>query len=131
MGHAFGAVQKAFTGLHVDTMSLAQPVSLYGVPVAGEIEDTFTNLLQASQRLQKIDSNMMQVMSLELLHATQAIDLRRQKDASLKLSQDTQVLFDTYRKAVPFVERDRIFTDDIAAGTKILNDLPNKTLSQK
>ena len=103
----------------------------YGVPVAGEIEDTFTNLLQASQRLQKIDSNMMQVMSLELLHATQAIDLRRQKDASLKLSQDTQVLFDTYRKAVPFVERDRIFTDDIAAGTKILNDLANKTLSQK
>lgn len=131
VGHAFGAVQKAFTGLHVDTMSLAQPVSLYGVPVAGEIEDTFTNLLQASQRLQKIDSNMMQVMSLELLHATQAIDLRRQKDASLKLSQDTQVLFDTYRKAVPFVERDRIFTDNIAAGTKILNDLANKTLSQK
>lgn len=131
VGHAFGAVQKAFTGLHVDTMALAQPVSLYGVPVAGEIEDTFTNLLQASQRLQKIDANMMQVMSLELLHATQAIDLRRQKDASLKLSTTTDALFKDYRQVVPFVSRDRIFTDDIAAGTKLLNDLADKTLAKK
>lgn len=47
-GHAFGAIQKSFMGLHVDNMALAQPVSLYGMPVAGEIEDTFTNLLQAA-----------------------------------------------------------------------------------
>lgn len=123
VGHAFGAVQKAFTGLHVDNMALAQPVSLYGVPVAGEIEDTFTNLLQASQRLAKINRNLMQEMSLEVLHAAQAVDLRRQKTPGLVLSDKTRVLFDRYRKLVPFVERDRIFTDDIAAGTKLLNEM--------
>lgn len=121
VGHAFGAVQKAFTGLHVDNMALAQPVSLYGVPVAGEIEDTFTNLLQASKRLNQIDRNMLQIMSVELLHSTQAIDLRRQTTPDLKLGVLSDKLYRAYRAKVPFVERDRIFTDDIRAGTDVLS----------
>ncbi|MDY3115659.1 MAG: aromatic amino acid ammonia-lyase [Sutterella sp.] len=123
VGHAFGAVQKAFTGLHVDNMALAQPVSLYGVPVAGEIEDTFTNLLQASKRLNQIDRNMLQIMSVELLHSTQAIDLRRQTMPDLKLGVLSDKLYRAYRAKVPFVERDRIFTDDIRAGTDVLTTL--------
>lgn len=123
VGHAFGAVQKAFTGLHVDNMALAQPVSLYGVPVAGEIEDTFTNLLQASKRLNQIDRNMLQIMSVELLHSTQAIDLRRQTMPDLKLGVLSEKLYRAYRTKVPFVERDRIFTDDIRAGTDVLTTL--------
>lgn len=128
VGHAFGAIQKAFTGLHVDTMALAQPVSLYGVPVAGEIEDTFTNLLQASQRLIKIDQNVMTEMSLEVLHAAQAVDLRKANQKDVALSEATESLYKAYRAKVPFVERDRIFTDDIANGTAILNSLAAKTL---
>ena len=83
-----GAVQKSFTGLHVDTMALAQPVSLYGMPVAGEIEDTFTNILQASQRLCQINDNTMNVYSVELLHAAQAMDLHSLQ-VKLQLSEVT------------------------------------------
>jgi histidine ammonia-lyase len=122
VGHVFGAIQKAFMGLHVDNMALAQPVSLYGMPVAGEIEDTFTNILQAAKRLEKIDENMMSIYSLELLHSTQAIDLRRMKDKNLKLSDTTKKLFEAYRAKVPFVDRDRIFTDNIADGVKVLEN---------
>lgn len=128
VGHAFGAIQKAFTGLHVDTMALAQPVSLYGVPVAGEIEDTFTNLLQASQRLMKIDQNVMTEMSLEVLHAAQAVDLRKANQKDVTLSEATESLYKAYRAKVPFVERDRIFTDDIANGTAILSTFAEKAL---
>lgn len=128
VGHAFGAIQKAFTGLHVDTMALAQPVSLYGVPVAGEIEDTFTNLLQASQRLMKIDQNVMTEMSLEVLHAAQAVDLRKANQKDVALSEATESLYKAYRAKVPFVERDRIFTDDIANGTAILSTFAEKAL---
>lgn len=122
VGHAFGAIQKAFMGLHVDNIALAQPVSLYGMPVAGEIEDTFTNLLQASKRLAQMDDNIMTIYSLEVLHATQAIDLRRLDTKNLQLSKQTEKLYDAYRKVVPYVEKDRIFTDDIENGVKVLRD---------
>ena len=62
------------------------------MPVAGEIEDTFTNILQAAKRLNTIDENLFQIYSLEMLHSAQAIDLRRMlKNKDLKLSTPTEV----------------------------------------
>ena len=102
-------------------MALAQPVSLYGMPVAGEIEDTFTNILQAAKRLDQIDENLFQIYSVELLHSAQAVDLRRMlKNKDLKLSEKTDALYKSYRKLVPYVKADRIFTDNLADGTKLL-----------
>ena len=122
-GHAFGAIQKSFMGLHVDNMALAQPVSLYGMPVAGEIEDTFTNVLQASKRLGQIDVNLYQIYSLETLHAAQAVDLRRMlKNPDLKLSKKTGEFYAAYRAQVPYVKNDRIFTEDIQKGVRLLKD---------
>ena len=120
-GHAFGAIQKAFMGLHVDNMSYANPVSLFGMPVAGEIEDTFTNILQAAKRLEAIDQNLFQIYSLETLHSAQAIDLRRMlKNKDLKLSEKTDGFYKAYRAQVPYVKNDRIFTNDIKAGTELI-----------
>ena len=107
-------------GLHVENMALAQPVSLYGMPVAGEIEDTFTNILQASQRLCQENENMFNIYSVELLHSAQAIDLRKLENKDLKLSKTTGKLYNDYRSLVKYVDRDRVFTDDIANGTKLL-----------
>ena len=122
-GHAFGAIQKAFMGLHVDNMALAQPVSLYGMPVAGEIEDTMTNILQASKHLLTIDENLFQIYSLETLHAAQAVDLRRMlKNKDQKLSTKTDAFYQAYRAKVPYVKNDRIFTDDIKAGTDLIKN---------
>lgn len=122
-GHAFGAIQKSFMGLHVDNMALAQPVSLFGMPVAGEIEDTFTNLLQASKHLGSIDTNLYQIYSVEMLHAAQAVDLRRNlKNKDLKLADKTGAFYTAYRAKVPYVKADRIFTDDIRAGVDLLKN---------
>lgn len=120
-GHAFSAIQKSFMGLHVDNMALAQPVSLYGMPVAGEIEDTFTNLLQAAKRLAQIDENLFQIYSVETLHAAQAIDLRKMlKDPKLTQAPKTEAFYKAYRGLVSYVKQDRIFTDDIRKGAEFL-----------
>ena len=88
--------------------------------MAGTIEDTFTNNLYASQRLQHIVDNIAVIYGLELLHSTQAIDLRKEIVPQLTQSKQTQALYQTYRKVVPFVDQDRIYTDDIKHSAEIV-----------
>lgn len=119
-GHAFGAIQKPQVALHSEIVDLANPVSLDGQVMAGTIEDTFTNNLYASQRLQHIVDNIAVIYGLELLHSTQAIDLRKEIVPQLAQSKQTQALYQTYRKVVPFVDQDRIYTDDIKHSAEIV-----------
>ena len=68
-----------------------------------------------------IDENLFQSYSLEMLHSAQAIDLRRMlKNKDLKLSTPTEGLYKAYRKIVPYVKNDRIFTEDIKNGAELL-----------
>lgn len=119
-GHAFGAIAKPYVTMHVENMSLANPVSFMGTPVAGEIEDTFTNLVYACERFDRIVDNLSVVNSLELFHASQAVDLRQREDKNLKLSSELEKFRSNYREVVPFVSADRVFTADIESGAKFL-----------
>lgn len=121
-GHAFGAIAKPYVTLHAENMSLASPVSFFGTPVAGEIEDTFTNLVYASERFQRIVDNLGRIHSLELFHGTQAVDLRERMEPKTKLSPELQKLHDEYRKVVPFVSEDRVFTPDIENGAVFIRN---------
>lgn len=123
-GHAFGAIQKPFVALHSENQTLANPVSFLGTPVAGDIEDTFTNLPLVAERLAKIADNTAYIYSLELLHAAQAVDLRTKLKGQFAMGKDSQELYKRYRQAVKYVGEDRIFTDDIENGKNlIMNNL--------
>lgn len=119
-GHAFGAIAKPYVTMHVENMSLSNPVSFLGTPVAGEIEDTFTNLVYTCERFDRIVNNLSVVNSLELFHASQAVDLRAREDKGVKLSSDLEKFRADYREKVPFVSADRVFTADIEAGAEFL-----------
>lgn len=119
-GHAFGAIQKAFVDMQVRNKQLAQPVSFDGIAIAGNIEDTFTNLALASENLIKIVDNTEVIYGLEVLHSSQAIDLRKQADQSLAIGHSTGKLYQAYRQVVPFVSQDRPFTPDIQASTQFI-----------
>ena len=119
-GHAFGAIQKNFVDMQVRNKQLAMPVSYDGIPVAGNIEDTFTNLKLASDNLIQIVDNTEVIFGLELLHSTQAIDLRKLSTPKLKMGKATSKMYKAYRKHVPFVELDRPFTPDIKASTEFV-----------
>ena len=120
--HAFGAMQKPFVSLAGENEFLANLASLDYTPVAGEIEDVATNAPYVVQKFQKQLDNYYQILGMELMHATQAIDLRLQKDKNLKLSKKTKRLYEKYREIVKFVDVDRPYTYDFRNSAKFLKN---------
>ena len=119
-GHAFGATEDSMVSIYAENIELANPISMHGTPVEGNIEDSASNLPRVAERLKRASNNMFDLYSMELLHNTQAIDLRKMKQDNVKLSDKTGALYNAYRKVVPFVEKDRIFSGDLENGIKIL-----------
>jgi histidine ammonia-lyase len=121
---AYSAIQKAYAALDAEIQALSGPVSTHSLPLAGDIEDTATNSVDAASRLQRIVENLYGIFAIELMHAAQAIDLRRRDDPSLKLGAGTDKLFNDFRhRGVSFLDRDRPLTPDIAAATRYLRSL--------
>ncbi|WP_137663177.1 HAL/PAL/TAL family ammonia-lyase [Enterococcus hulanensis] len=120
-GHGFGSLHVPIVALHGEIMSLANPISLNVQPVAGGVEDTGTNTLQAAQRLLEINESINYLYGVELMHASQAIDLRME-ESILPLGKETKPFFEAYREIVSFVKEDRIFTIDIEASKCFLEN---------
>ena len=121
-GHAFGATEDSMVSIYAENIELANPISMHGTPGEGNIEDSASNLPRVAERLKRASNNMFDLYSMELLHNTQAIDLRKMKQDNVKLSDKTGALYKAYRKVVPFVEKDRIFSGDLENGIKILKN---------
>lgn len=121
-GHAFGATEDSMVSIYAENIELANPISMHGTPVEGNIKDSASNLPRVAERLKRASNNMFDLYSMELLHNTQAIDLRKMKQDNVKLSDKTGALYKAYRKVVPFVEKDRIFSGDLENGIKILKN---------
>ena len=119
-GHAFGATEDSMVSIYAENIELANPISMHGTPVEGNIVDSASNLPRVAERLKRASNNMFDLYSMELLHNTLAIDLRKMKQDNVKLSDKTGALYNAYRKVVPFVDKDRIFSGDLENGIKIL-----------
>lgn len=109
----FGAMQKTFVALDGEVKALSMPVSRDLVAVAGEIEDLSTNLPLILHRTCKIIDNLYYILGMELLHSSQAIDLRKNENPLFEMGKWTQKLYDDYRKEVSFIGKDRSLTPDI------------------
>lgn len=118
--HAFGAMQKPFTALTAENINLASPLSLISAPAAGNIEDIATNAPGVITKTRTQIENLYHILGMELIHAAQAIDLRKQKNPNLKLSIKTEKLFTDFRKVVDFLEIDRPLTNDFRNAAKFL-----------
>ena len=104
-GHSFGATEDSMVSVYAENVDLANPVSMDGSAVEGDIEDTGSNLPSIAERLNRSASNILDLYSMELLHASQAVDLRKTQQTNVKLSDKTQALYDAYRAKVPFVSK--------------------------
>lgn len=120
---AFSAIQKAYVSMDSENRALAMPTSLNYLDVAGGIEDVATNSLLTVHRLERLNDNLRCILGMELLHAAQAVDLRRRKDPNLKLGVGSEALLSAYRQVVPFLDRDRPLTPDIRSSDSFVDSL--------
>jgi histidine ammonia-lyase len=119
-GHAFGAIQKTFVAIDAENRALAMPVSLDTVPVAGSVEDRSTDSRLTVDDMRKLVANLYELSSFQLLFSTQAVDLRK----DFVLGEGTRKLYNAYRRVVPFVDQDRVFTRDLQQGVELVRSWP-------
>ena len=75
-GLSFGTKEDSMFSVYAENVDLANPVSMDGSAVEGDIDDTGPNLPRIAERLNRSASNILDLYSMELLHASQAEDLR-------------------------------------------------------
>ncbi len=126
--HAFGAVEKSMMAAAMRNKSLALPVSLDYLPVAGGLEDVATNAPLVIDHLQQQIDNSYELLSILLIHSAQAIDFRRQKNPHFRLAPDTASLYDVVRTSVLFIDRDKSLQADIQTLANILRNNNHKII---
>jgi len=87
---------------------------LYSIRIAPTCSPPFLKLLATNvpfvvEKFCRIIDNHFYILGIELMHAAQAIDLRKQKNPMLALGKQTKPLFQQYRKIVPFLDEDNPF----------------------
>lgn len=118
-GDGFANIAQSMSGLYAEAMALTNSAAIYGVPTSIGIEETFSNVNLIANRLDKIADIAYEIYSYEVLHTTQAMDIRK-KEYGQVMGAGTSKFLDEYRKSVPFVSKDRIYTPDINNGVKFL-----------
>ncbi len=108
-------VQVASASLVSENKILSHPASVDSMPTSAEKEDHVSMGSIAARKFSQIIKNVTNVIAMEFLASTQALDL------ILPLKPNGAVLevYNLIRKQVPFANVDRIFSKDI----KIINEL--------
>jgi histidine ammonia-lyase len=116
----FAAIQKIPADLAAQNRRLADAVSLDVIPVAGDIEDTATNAAAVATNVSKLVENGFSILGIELMHAAQAVDLRQKTNPALALGRATRPFLHAYRQVVPFLDKDRNLSPDVAQSAAFL-----------
>ena len=127
-GDCFANVAQAVSGLYAEMAGLTNNITLYGLPTSIYIDDTYNNVAQTADRLRQLTNVGYEIFSYELLHHMQGAEMRA-KEQGHKLGEGTTKLLKEYRKVVPYVTTDRIFTNDLNASIDWLKKLDPKKVS--
>ena len=101
--------QYVAVSLVTENKVLAGPASVDSIPTSANQEDFVSGGPIAARKAATIVSNAQYVLAIELLCASQALDLQ----SGLRLGHGTHAAHRTIRRYVPTLEEDRILADDI------------------
>ena len=112
------ALQYLSASLVNENKILANPASTDSIPGNVGIEDHVSMGMTSARKLKKIVQNTRTILSLEALAAAQAIDLRELK----KLGRGSSKLYKSLRKKVPFLNQDRIISEDVNQAVEVIHN---------
>lgn len=101
-----------------ENKQLCTPASADSIVSSNGQEDHVSMGANAATKCFRIANNLARILSIELLTAAQALDLRKPSQTSPALTE----LLCAYREKVPFNDADRILSVDIAAGLAFMKD---------
>jgi histidine ammonia-lyase len=120
-------VQVAAASIVSENKTLAHPACVDSIATSADKEDHVSMGAWAARKAENILVNVRRVLSMELLCATQGIDILR----PLKSTPTLEKIHALIRERVPYSEDDRIFSDDLQSIEQILQERRLKTLMQK
>jgi histidine ammonia-lyase len=111
-------VQVSAASLVSENKILSHPASVDSIPTSADKEDHVSMGTIAARKFVQIVKNAENIVAMEFLSATQALDFLK----PLKPNAGVKAAYDVVRKQVPFAEKDRIFSVDIEAIKKLIRN---------
>jgi histidine ammonia-lyase len=102
-------VQVAAAALVSENKILSHPASVDSIPTSADKEDHVSMGTIAARKFGQIVRNAENIVAMELLSASQALDFHK----PLKAAGAVQPVHDLLRTKVPFADEDRIFATDV------------------
>jgi len=116
LNSGFMIAQYAAAALVSENKVLAHPASVDSIPTSANKEDHVSMGAFAARKCRDILANTEEVIAIELLCATQGIDLF----TNIKAGEGTLAAYEVIRKEVGYMKEDRILSTDIAKVRKLL-----------
>ena len=116
LNSGFMIAEVAAAALFAENKHLANPCSTDSTPTSANQEDHVSMAAHAARRLARMNDNLAQIVGIELLTASQGIDLR----APLKTSAALAAVIAELRKHVPTLGADRYMAPDLAAASELI-----------
>jgi len=112
----FMSAQITAAALASENKSLAHPASVDSIPTEANFEDFVSMGSIAARKTKEILRNVELIVAIELLCATQGIDLR----GANRAGKGTKAAHSLIRKKVPILKEDRVISKDIEAIVELI-----------
>lgn len=118
LNSGFMLAQYTAAALVSENKVLSHPASVDSIPTSANKEDHVSMSPIAARKCREVVKNAHFVIAVELLCGAQAMDLF----TNLKPGAGTLAAYETIRRAVPHLEKDRVISSDIHAVTHLLKN---------
>ena len=116
LNSGFMITQYTAAALAAENKVLAHPASVDCIPTSANIEDHVSMGLTAALKVRQVVDNVAYILATEWMAAAQGIDFRRaEMGVDIRLGRGTAPIYRLIREQVPFIEKDTVLYEYLAA----------------